>query len=194
MVASTAAGVTTDRPLTIDDLDAMPDDGQRYELLQGELIVSPAPGRTHQRVLIKLLGILSAAVAESEGAGEVGAAPFDVQLSPNDVVQPDLFVVLPNQAAQYGERRFDGAPAFVLEVVSPTSGTYDRIRKASLYINAGVQEYWIVEPASRRILVHDPASGEPSPRIAAAGILTSRVIPSFRVDLDVLFGDTSPGQ
>jgi Uma2 family endonuclease len=185
MVASPI--VTEDRPLTIEDLNAMPDDGQRYELLQGELIVSPAPGRTHQRVLIKLLGMMGSALEAQEGLGEVGTAPFDVQLSPNDVVQPDLFVVLPDQADRYGERSFDGAPAFVLEVISPSSGTYDRIRKASLYVNSGVQEYWIIDPLGRRILVHDAGTGEPNPRIVTSGTLTSRVVPTFTVDLGALF-------
>jgi Uma2 family endonuclease len=183
MVAST---VPTDRPLTIDDLDAMPDDGQRYELLQGELIVSPAPGGVHQEILGELFGLLRD-VVRREKSGKVIFAPFDVQLSPNDVVQPDLFYFRNSQSDNYTNRRFSGAPAFIIEVVSPSSGTYDHVRKAALYVNSGVEEYWVVDPASRRMLVHDHSSGEPSPRIITTGTLSSRVIPSFSVDLAELF-------
>ncbi len=180
-----------DRPLTIDDLYEMPDDGNRYELLQGELIVSPSPGGTHQEVLGELFFLLRSAVRQGN-LGKAIIAPFDVQISPNDVVEPDLFYFRHDQANQYTERRFLGAPAFVVEVVSPSSGSIDRVRKASLYVNSGVEEYWIVEPAGNRIIVHDRASGEPSPRIFTAGSLTSRVIPSFTVDLTQLFAIANP--
>jgi Uma2 family endonuclease len=188
MVAST---VTTDRPLTIDDLEAMPDDGQRYELLQGELIVSPSPGGIHQEILGELFGLLRE-VVRREKLGRAIFAPFDVQFSPNDVVQPDLIYIRQSQLGQYTNRRFAGAPAFIVEIVSPSSGGYDRVRKAALYLNSGVEEYWVVDPGNRRILVHDPASGEPSPRIVTTGSLTSRVIPSFTVDLAELFAMTAP--
>jgi Uma2 family endonuclease len=181
-----------DRPLTIEDLEAMPDDGQRYELLQGELIVSPSPGGRHQETLGLLHVGLFAAVQE-ERSGKVLLAPFDVQLSPNDVVQPDLFFFRHSQEDQYSMRRFSGAPAFVIEIVSLSSGTYDRVRKATLYVNSGVEEYWVVEPEGKRILIHDPMSGQPSPRIVTSGSVTSRVVPSFRVDLNKLFEDASPG-
>jgi Uma2 family endonuclease len=181
-----ASSVPTDRPLTIEDLEAMPDDGQRYELLQGELIVSPAPGGIHQEILGELFGLLRE-VVRREKSGKAIFAPFAVQLSPHDVVEPDLFFFKNSQSGQYTDRRFLGAPAFVLEVVSPSSGTYDRMRKAALYVNSGVEEYWVVEPAKRRILVHDPTSHVPSPRIVTTGTLTSRVVPSFVVDLAQLF-------
>jgi Uma2 family endonuclease len=186
MVASPIEVEVEDRPLTIDDLDAMPDDGNRYELLQGELVVSPAPGGIHQEIL-GILHVQLFNAVQSGKNGKVLLGPFDVQLSPNDVVEPDLFFFRLEQASQYSQRRFLGAPAFVIEIVSPSSGNIDRIRKASLYVNSGVEEYWIVEPARRLILVHDQSSGESSAHVVTAGALTSRVVPTFTVDLGALF-------
>jgi Uma2 family endonuclease len=142
-----------DRPWTIEDLDSMPDDGNRYELLQGELIVSPSPGRAHQRLLGWLYVELVAA-AKRARAGEAVLAPMGVYLSINDLVEPDLFYIRGEQADMFKDNFFEGAPAFVIEIVSPSSGTHDRIRKAALYRNAGVMEYWIVEPTKRQILAH----------------------------------------
>lgn len=191
MVASRAEVDIEDRPLTIEDLEAMPDDGQRYELLQGELIVSPSPGGIHQEILGELFGLLRE-VVRREKSGKAILAPFDVQISPNDVVQPDLIYIRQSQFGQYSNRRFAGVPAFIIEIVSPSSGHYDRVRKASLYVNSGVEEYWVVEPGNRRVLVHDPTSGQPSPRIINTGTLTARVIPSFAVDLAELFAISAP--
>jgi len=176
----------TDHHLTVDDLDELPEDGNRYELLQGELIVSPSPGRTHQRLLSWLTIRLDAATRVAN-AGEAIIGPMDVRLSAIDLVEPDLFYIRDEQAGQYKDRYFEGAPAFVIEVVSPSSGTYDRIRKSALYMNSGVEEYWIIEPEKRRILIHKAHASTSTPRVVTSGTLTSIVIPAFSIEVDVLF-------
>ncbi|MGH2548306.1 MAG: Uma2 family endonuclease [Thermomicrobiales bacterium] len=175
-----------DRPLTFEDLAGFPDDGNRYELLQGELIVSPSPNGLHQTVISRLDGALAAAVKLAK-YGKMFVAPFDVRFSPTDVVEPDLFAFSVAQYDHYKGSHFEGAPEFAIEVLSPGSVQTDRVRKASLYMNSRVREYWVVEPVSKRILVHLSGTVEPMPRIIISGTLHSEVIPGFSVNLDELF-------
>jgi Uma2 family endonuclease len=181
---------STNRPWTIADLDSMPDDGQRYELLQGELIVSPAPGKIHQRIIGRLHVWLDEAAARAD-SGEVVIAPADVRLSPFNLVQPDLLYLRESQSDLYGDKFIGGAPAFVIEIVSPSSGVYDRVRKASLYMESGVEEYWVVEPTKRHILVHLAGHEMPNPMIVASGAIASLVLPEFSFDVDDLFASVA---
>jgi Uma2 family endonuclease len=181
-----AAPLEHDRPLTHEDLEKFPDDGNRYELLQGELIVSPSPAGIHQVVLGRLYADLKVA-ARTARFGTVIIAPFDVRFSRSNVVEPDLIAFSQDQYPQYKGTYFEGAPAFVVEVLSPGSVKYDRVRKANLYMEHGVQEYWVVEPQSNRVLIHVAGIDEPMPRIVTAGIIASAVIPEFQVDLEALF-------
>src|SRR3954471_17636108 len=177
---------STNRPWTIADLDSMPDDGQRYELLQGELIVSPAPGKVHQRIIGRLHVWLVGAATRA-GSGEVVIAPADVRLSQFNLVQPDLLYLRESQSDLYGEKFIAGAPACVIKIVSPASGVYDRVRKASLYMESGVEEYWVVEPTKRHILIHRAGHEMPNPMIVASGSITSSVLPELSLDIDDLF-------
>ena len=181
-----AYSLPDDRLLTAEDLNALPDDGHRYELLQGELIVSPAPGTVHQRVIRRLSRLLDDAVIGSE-FGEMFQAPFEVRLSAQNIVQPDLLVVAQADIDRLTERRFEGTPALAIEVISPSSERIDRGRKASLYMESGVREYWIVDPAQRRIVIHRPNGETSNVEIVSAGVAASRIIPGFTVELDALF-------
>lgn len=181
-----ATNLTDDRPLTIEDLDLIPDDGNRYEIMQGELIVSPVPNDTHQLVLGRLHTELLAA-ANSSRFGWVRLGPRDVRLSENDVVEPDLYAFRNVQRGQSTERVFYGAPAFVIEIISLSSATNDRVRKASLYMNTEVEEYWVVDPFAKRILVHLLNRKGANPEIFIDRPVRSHILPSFEVDLAELF-------
>ena len=134
------------RPMTADELDQMPDDGNRYEVIAGELIASPAPSPRHQS-LVFLVGRLLDDAADDDGAMFV--APIAVWLSPHDLVQPDVVFVARGGAAVVTERRIEGPPDLVVEITSPSNPSNDRIRKAALYPRAGVPEYWIDDPVTR---------------------------------------------
>ena len=175
-----------DRLLTLEDLELLPDDGQRYELLQGELIESPAPGTQHQRILRRIARVLDDAVIAS-GFGEMFQSPYDARLSPHNIVQPDLLVIGRSQMQLLTEHRFEGAPELVIEVISPSSELYDRVRKASLYMEAGVREYWIVDPSRKRIVIHRPRAGVSDVEVIASGYAVSRIIPGFTIEFDALF-------
>ena len=147
-----------ERPYTVEDLANTPDDGRRYEVIGGELVVSPAPSTKHQRVSFRLSRILGDYL-ERVGSGEAFAAPIDVFLGKHDIVQPDLVVILHRHAGRLTDAGIDGAPDIVVEITSPSSQRMDRIRKSATYATFGVPEYWIVDPDTETILVQALVDG-----------------------------------
>ncbi len=136
------------RKLGYDDLAGMPDDGLIREILDGELFATPAPSPLHQRVSKRLQRQLEA-YFEARALGEVFNAPLDTILGPHDVVEPDILVV--TNAALVSRRAIEGAPALVVEILSPSTGARDRTLKAQRYAAAGVAHCWIVDIDARRI-------------------------------------------
>jgi Uma2 family endonuclease len=136
------------RKLEYEDLVRLPDDGLIHELLDGELVVSPSPAPVHQRVVLKLARRLGDHV-ERLRLGELFVAPLDVILGPHDVLEPDLLVV--TDPALTTHRAIEGPPALVVEVLSPSSASRDRVTKAQRYAVGGVTHYWIVDIERRRI-------------------------------------------
>jgi Uma2 family endonuclease len=136
--------------LTYADYAALPDDGRRYELHEGELSVTPSPGTRHKRVKVNLFDILLHH-ARAHRLGELFDAPTDVILSDRTVVQPDIVFVDMQHASQISERGIEGAPTLAIEVLSPSSERIDRRRKLQLYADHRVPWYWIVDPSARGI-------------------------------------------
>jgi Uma2 family endonuclease len=136
--------------LTYEDYAALPDDGRRYEIHEGVLSVTPAPGTRHQRISAKLYVLLRHHV-EARSLGEVLYAPVDVILSPTTVVQPDLLFVETARAAAVSARGIEGPPSLVVEIISPSTPTIDRRTKLQLYARHRVPHYWIVDPDARAI-------------------------------------------
>ncbi len=131
--------------LTYRDYAALPDDGRRYEIHDGELSVTPAPNTAHQRVSRELLVLLDRHV-KARRLGEVFPAPFDVILDDSTIVQPDLLFVATDRARLVSSRGIEGGPTLVVEIVSPTTAQIDLVRKRPLYARHGVPHYWIVDP------------------------------------------------
>jgi Uma2 family endonuclease len=136
--------------LTYDDYAALPDDGLRYELHEGELSVTPAPGARHQLVIGNLHLILAPHVRAS-GRGEVLLSPFDCIMTDITVVQPDLVYIDDERRRLLSDRAIEGSPTLAIEVLSPYSIRIDRRRKLALYARHDVPWYWIVDPVARRI-------------------------------------------
>jgi len=128
------------------DYCAIPPDGKRYEILDGNLHVTPAPTPAHQRIVLRLARILQDHLG---AASEVFVSPIDVILTPRDVVQPDVVVV--TDPAQVSDRGIEGPPLLVVEVLSPTTTVYDRTTKALRYAALGVTHYWMADPTAGRI-------------------------------------------
>jgi Uma2 family endonuclease len=127
------------RPLTRDDLETMPDDGHRYELLDGILIVSPAPRPRHQEAVASLLVVLRQAAPRDL---LVLTAPLDVALTNDTVLQPDVLVA---RRSDFSERDLPTAPLLAIEVLSPHTRRFDLLLKRDRLQTAGCPSYWVVD-------------------------------------------------
>lgn len=130
--------------LTYEDYAALPHDGKRYELHEGELSLMGAPSVRHQLVIGNLYSILRAYVLASR-RGQVMLSPLDCIMSDITVLQPDLLYVDETRRRLLSERALEGAPTLAIEVLSPWSRHIDRHRKMLLYAKHGVEWYWIVD-------------------------------------------------
>jgi|SRR5437773_10129716 len=145
--------------LTYADYVGLPDDGRRYEILDGELEVSPAPAPRHQRVLLNLLRIVDRHV-EGRELGHVYVAPIDVILAPTTIVQPDFVFVAAARESIVTERAIEGPPDLAVEILSPWSDRRDRVAKAALYARHGIRHYWIADPGARALETYEAEGAE----------------------------------
>jgi len=182
-----------DKVWTYDDLEQFESDGRKYEIFDGELVVSPAPNVDHQRVIGRLHILVHAALHVPRIA-EVLLSPFDVILSPTRVFQPDLLAV------RWGRRRDALAkrgaiapPDLVIEVLSPTKPEHDRVRKRRVYARNGIPEYWIVDPMEKTIEVLQQIDGGLSYRqhgwYGPGDRARSATFETLELDVDAVFTD-----
>ncbi len=127
---------------------------KRTELIDGRFYDLAAPSRLHQEVLSFLHLEIGNYIRDKKGGCKVYPAPFAVRLFADDktVVEPDISVICDTE--KLTDRGCDGAPDWVVEIVSPGNGGHDYVRKLNLYLDAGVREYWIVDPAKERVMVY----------------------------------------
>ncbi|SFH14952.1 Endonuclease, Uma2 family (restriction endonuclease fold) [Desulfotomaculum arcticum] len=134
----------TERLYTYDDYLKI-DDDNRYELIGGELILVPAPKTIHQRIIRRLIKYLGDFV-DGNNMGEVLLAPTDVLLSEKEKPQPDIFFISKERLNIIKEQHIAGAPDLVIEILSPSTASRDRVEKSKMYYTHGVKEYWLVDP------------------------------------------------
>lgn len=134
--------------LVYQDLLTAPEDGNRYELLDGDVCVTPAPSPAYQRIVLGLT-LRFVEYFHGRGLGEVFVSPIDVILTERDVLEPDILVVA--DPAQISTRGIEGAPLLVVEVLSPSTSDGDRTVKAQRYSRLGVPHSWLVDPDEKRI-------------------------------------------
>jgi len=135
---------------TAEEVRHFEDRGLRYEVVQGDLLVTPAPGTPHQLLVMELAHLLYDYLADND-LGRVITGPFEVEFSDESAVQPDLIVVLHSQRSRLTPERHQGPPALVIEIISYSSKRTDRLQKRMLYQEEGVPEYWIVDADLKRI-------------------------------------------
>jgi Uma2 family endonuclease len=152
----------TIRRWTREDLLDLPDDGNRYELLDGELLVTPSPNVTHQRAVLALFLRIHPFVAR-HALGEVLLAPADLDFRSGQSLQPDLFVVATPVVSRGKVPDWSdfGIPTLIVEVLSPSTAVTDRNRKRLRYQRSGVGEYWIVDTDGRLIERWQPEDERP---------------------------------
>ncbi len=175
------------RPLTYDDLAAYDDPLMRYEIINGELVASPAPALDHGQVIFRLVMAFGLAVVRDK-LGRLWTAPGDVELGTHNVLQPDMFFVAQSRL-EIAKERIRGVPDLAIEVVSPGSRVKDYVSKRALYESAGVKEYWIVDPMRRTIDVLFLENGVYVTVDAGDGIARSTVVPGVEIEIFALFDD-----
>jgi Uma2 family endonuclease len=169
------------------DYCLLPED-KRYELIDGELYMAPAPGTRHQTIS-RDLGVLLWDFVRENRLGQVWFAPFDVILSDEDVVQPDVLFVSQQRQGIISERGCEGPPDLVVEVLSPSNQGRDRELKRKVYARYGVREFWLVDPTAGTIQV----MGLETEDFRSLGVYTqggevrSQVIPGLTLPVSHVF-------
>jgi len=139
---------------TYDDYLTLPNDGKRHEILDGDLVMTPAPPAEHQRNLGRLYRVIDDFVRK-HGMGEVLLSPVDVVFSMTDVVQPDIVFISKERLHIVTRKNIVAAPDIVVEIITEATEKMDRVTKKELYERYGVEEYWIVDPEKQTIEVYE---------------------------------------
>jgi Uma2 family endonuclease len=172
-----------------EDYLRLPDDGNRYEIIEGVLYVANAPSYEHQFTVSKTLFYLQLFTTERD-LGIVLTAPFEVHLSATSrPVQPDVLFIRTEQQPAAGTQYFEGAPALIVEVISPGSIRLDRHVKFDAHERAGVAEYWLVEPKARLVEVYIWSNGEYalSGQFTGDELVESKLLAGLQVKASLLF-------
>ena len=174
---------TPTKKLAWEDYAALPDDGTRYEVLDGEVVASPSAGSPHQRLQLRLAVELYSLI-QRPGFGEL-FTDLDCELLPHDIVRPDLLVVLPQHYARILPTRIAGTPDLAIEILSKATAARDRNEKRRRYEAAGTPELWLVDGDQRSVtqFVHDGRAFG-APRIATTSLHLA-ILP----DVDVPFAE-----
>jgi Uma2 family endonuclease len=165
--------------MTLEEFNRLPEDHVRRELLDGELHVSPTPDNLHQLTVGEIYLQLRQQISRHRGL--VVLSPSDVRLSDKDVLQPDIYVVLKEQASVITQPRTIGAPALAIEVLSPSNPRHDRVRKKAIYARCGVREFWLVDPRAQQVEQFVLRDGE----YRLAGIHREAIVPDVLPDVTV---------
>lgn len=188
-VKETAPAYRTQRQVfTYQDYLDLPEDGKRYEVINGDLIMVPGPNTDHQDVSGNLEFELRMFVKKHQ-IGKVYDAPYDVVLSENNVLQPDIMFVSNENSKIITEKNITGPPDLVIEILSPETGYYDLTEKKEIYAEFDVKEYWIVDPKKQwvEIYANDNKKFKSEQRLEKSGILKSRVLDGFEISLQKMF-------
>lgn len=142
------------RNWTYEEFAALPDDGNRYEVIAGEVYMTPAPGTAHQRVAFRLGFLIESFLQQHELGGWVVASPVDVLFAEGDYLEPDLVYVRRERMGIVKKRGIEAAPDLVVEVISESTADRDRGIKRERYAHFGVPHYWVVDLEARQIEVY----------------------------------------
>lgn len=175
-----------DRKWTYEDLCSLPD-GKRYEIIGGQLYELPSANWDHGQVIMNLIWLLQPIARRTEG--NLHTAPQAVFMPDADPVQPDLVLLTVDQKGLISSRGVEGAPALVIEVLSPSNPEHDRIRKRALYARGGVREYWIVSPEAATVEVLVLEGGAYRTHLRAGGDepVTSPLLPDLAFPASRIF-------
>lgn len=179
---------TAQEKFTFQDYLALPDDGKRYELIEGELIMAAAPRVTHQIVNYNLVSLFIDYFKKNK-VGTLLFAPCDVVLDEYTVVEPDIIFVSKENKSILTEENIQGAPDLLVEILSIGTAYYDLLDKKDLYEKHGVKEYWIVDPRGKWIAVYILKEGkyELLQKVEKEGVAASVILKGLEVNLTAVF-------
>ena len=175
--------------LTYEDYLRLTDD-KRCELINGRLKEMPAPTPLHQRILKRLLNILTGFAELKENRGEILPSPIDVVLGDRYVLQPDIVFISKERLGIIGEKAIMGPPDLVVEIISPATVRRDTVVKKGIYEKFGVREYWIVYPEERAVevwVLDDKGKYELFSVAEGEGKVKSKVLDGLEVELKEVF-------
>lgn len=180
--------LVTHRPLTVHDYRELPELGQRYQLVEGDFHMAPAPNRYHQIYVGKIYHAIESYL-ELHPIGKAYVAPFDVYLTDLNVYQPDVSYFSQQRYSYLTKEGAKGAPELVVEVLSPASVHLDLGLKKEIYTRTGVREYWVVDPETFLVKVYLLAQNSQTPVLTLdkTGTLTSALLPEFSLPLSKVF-------
>lgn len=183
----TAALEKSKRQYTYEDYARLPE-GAPYQLIGGELIMTPSPVPYHQIISRKIEFELVKFV-DDRRLGEVIDAPMDVYLSETETYQPDIIFISNERLNIIGEKKIEGAPDLVIEILSESTAYYDLRHKKRVYERTGVKEYWIVDPMEKSIEVYENVNGEFKiySQAIEKGKVNSKLLEGFGVELEKVF-------
>lgn len=166
----------------------MPEGPPYFQLIEGDLYMSPSPSFFHQSIIWNLAAAIDRHL-EKHPCGVARFAPSDVELSETSVFQPDLYFVANDRVHILTEQGVAGAPDLVVEVLSLRTEAYDRGAKRLVYARSGVKELWFIEPHNQTVEVYDftKSADEPAARLGGNDLLKSSVLAGFELPLKKLF-------
>ncbi|HHT9109996.1 MAG TPA: Uma2 family endonuclease, partial [Candidatus Brocadiaceae bacterium] len=184
----TTVTIEKKKKYTVEDYDKLPE-GAPYQLIKGGLVMTPSPIPYHQEIILKL-GSKLLKFIDKNRLGKVYIAPIDVYFSDTDVYQPDIIFISKMHLKIIGEKRIDGAPDIVIEVLSPSSAYYDLRLKKDVYEQSGVTEYWIIDPVQKKIemFFNKQDRFELITSSDNGGSVSSTVLKGFTISLQEIFG------
>ena len=187
--------MTTQKPkvkFTYDDYCQLPDDGNRYEVIDGVLYMAPAPHPRHQRILFNLAALFAPFSIGENALGEAFFAPIDVIFASEDIFQPDLIFISRDRLHIITNRGLEAAPDLAVEVLSPSTRSRDLNLKRRRYAHFGVPEYWPIDPETRTIRALDLSGGEYLERgiYGIGDVLTTPLIPGLVIPVAQVFERT----
>ena len=179
---------TRAKPVTYDDYLTLPNDGKKYEIIEGELTMSPSPTTDHQEISIRLTNAIFSYV-DKHKLGKVYPAPIDVVLSITDIVQPDIVFISSERTDIITKKNIIAAPDLVIEILSESTETLDRVTKKNLYERYGVREYWIVDSEKRLVeqYILKEKSFESKGMFGEDKVVDVHVIPGLSIDLKTIY-------
>lgn len=169
-------------PLTVEDYRLLPEGGPRYQLIEGDLFMAPAPNRYHQDISGNICFLLAKHL-EKHPLGKLYTAPFDVYFDEINVHQPDVVFVSNKNKSILTHAGAEGAPDFVVEILSPKTAELDKKPKRRVFARSGVNELWIIDPEMKLVHVYflQKDADRPAATYSEKDIFTSPHFPGLKI-------------